>query len=111
MSIARIKKNDTVIVIAGADKGKTGKVLSVSPKKGTALVEGLHLVKKTIRRTEQTPQGGIVEREAPIQISNLMPYDADAKHNPMGTRIFGPVARELRDKGQMKVVSLAPEVV
>ena len=84
MNIARIKKNDTVIVIAGADKGKTGKVLSVSPKKGTALVEGLHLVKKTIRRTEQTPQGGIVEREAPIQISNLMPYDADAKR---GSRI------------------------
>ena len=84
MSIARIKKNDTVIVIAGADKGKTGKVLSVSPKKGTALVEGLHLVKKTVRRTEQTPQGGIVEREAPIQISNLMPYDADAKR---GSRI------------------------
>ena len=79
MSIARIKKNDTVVVIAGADKGKTGKVLSVSPKKGTAIVEGLHLVKKTIRRTEQTPQGGIVERPAPIELSNLMPYDADKK--------------------------------
>jgi len=84
MSIARIKKNDTVIVIAGADKGKTGKVLSVSPKKGTALVEGLHMVKKTIRRTEQTPQGGIVDRESPIQLSNLMPYDADKK---AGSRI------------------------
>ncbi len=84
MSIARIKKNDTVIVIAGADKGKTGKVTAVNPKKGTALVEGLRLVKKTIRRTEQTPQGGIVDREAPIQLSNLMPYDADKK---AGSRI------------------------
>lgn len=84
MSIARIKKNDTVIVIAGADKGKTGKVTSVNPKKGTALVEGLHMVKKTIRRTEQAPQGGIVDRESPIQLSNLMPYDADKK---AGSRI------------------------
>jgi large subunit ribosomal protein L24 len=84
MSIARIKKNDTVVVIAGADKGKTGTVLSVSPKKGTAIVEGLHLVKKTIRRSEQNPQGGIVERPAPIELSNLMPYDAEKK---CGSRI------------------------
>lgn len=77
MSKARIKKNDTVLVIAGADKGKTGKVLSVSPKHGTAIVEGLHLVKKTIRRTEQTPQGGIVDREAPIDLSNLRPVTDD----------------------------------
>lgn len=77
MSKARIKKNDTVLVIAGADKGKTGKVLSVSPKHGTAIVEGLHLVKKTIRRTEQTPQGGIVDREAPIDLSNLKPVVDD----------------------------------
>ncbi|MGN0857303.1 MAG: 50S ribosomal protein L24 [Candidatus Spyradenecus sp.] len=77
MSKARIKKNDTVLVIAGADKGKTGKVLSVSPKHGTAIVEGLHLVKKTIRRTEQTPQGGIVDREAPIDLSNLKPVADD----------------------------------
>ncbi|MEG1480019.1 MAG: 50S ribosomal protein L24 [Kiritimatiellia bacterium] len=84
MSIARIKKNDTVVLIAGADKGKTGKVLSVSPKSGTAKVEGLRMVKKTIRRTEKTPQGGIVEREASIELSNLMPYDADKK---CGSRI------------------------
>lgn len=77
MSKARIKKNDTVLVIAGADKGKTGKVLSVSPKHGTAIVEGLHLVKKTIRRTEQTPQGGIVDRESPIDLSNLKPVTDD----------------------------------
>ena len=51
MSIARIKKNDTVIVITGADKGKTGKVLSVSPSKGTALVEGVRLVKKAASLT------------------------------------------------------------
>ena len=83
MSIARIKKNDTVIAIAGADKGKTGKVLSVNPKAGTAVVEGLRKVKKTVRRTE--PQaGGIIEVEAPIQLSNLMPYDAEKQR---GSRI------------------------
>ena len=83
MSIARIKKNDTVIAIAGADKGKTGKVLSVDPKRGTAIVEGLRKVKKTVRRTEQA-EGAIIEVEAPIQLSNLMPYDADKKR---GSRI------------------------
>ena len=103
MSIARIKKNDTVIVISGADKGKTGKVLSVSPKKGTAVVEGLHLVKKTVRRTEQTPQGGIVDKEAPIQLSNLMPYDAEKKR---GSRIRRPqngeqMVRTLKTSGKV----------
>ena len=83
MSVARIKKNDTVIAIAGADKGKTGKVVSVNPKQGTAIVEGLRKVKKTVRRTEQN-EGGIIEVEAPIQLSNLMPYDADKQ---CGSRI------------------------
>ncbi len=92
MSIARIKKNDTVIAIAGADKGKTGKVLSVNPKAGTAVVEGLHIVKKTVRRTEQQP-GSIVEIEKPIQLSNLMPYDADKKR---GSRIARTVNGETK---------------
>lgn len=102
MSIARIKKNDTVVVIAGADKGKTGKVLSVSPKKGVALVEGLNLVKKAIKRSEQTPQGGIVDREAPIQLSNLMPYDADKKRGSRISRIKNgeQVVRTLKTSGK-----------
>ncbi len=87
MSIARIKKDDTVYVIAGADKGKTGKVLRVMPTKGTALVEGINIVKKTIRRSQTTPEGGIVEREAPINLSNLMPYDADKKAGSRISRI------------------------
>ena len=102
MSIARIKKNDTVVVISGADKGKTGKVLSVSTKQGTALVEGLHMVKKSIRRTEQTPQGGIVEREAPIQLSKLMPYDAEAKRGSRISRTTSgePKVRTLKTSGK-----------
>ena len=78
MALARIKKNDTVIVVSGNDAGKTGTVMSVNPKKGTAIVGGLNKHKKAMRRTEKTP-GGIVEREFPIRLSKLMPYDAEAK--------------------------------
>lgn len=67
-----IKKNDTVRVIAGKDKGKTGKVLRVIPKKGRAVVEKLNIVKRHLRPSEQARQGGILEREAPIEMSNLM---------------------------------------
>ena len=79
MSIARIKKDDTVIAIAGDDAGKTGKVLRVLPKKNMAVVQGLNVTKKAIRRSETAPNGGFVEREAPIHLSNLMPYDPEAK--------------------------------
>ncbi|MDR3557016.1 MAG: 50S ribosomal protein L24 [Syntrophobacteraceae bacterium] len=67
-----IKKNDTVKVIAGKDKGKTGKVLRVIPKKGRAIVEKLNLVKRHLRPSEQARQGGILEKESPIEMSNLM---------------------------------------
>ena len=78
MALARIRKNDTVIVTSGNDAGKTGTVLSVNAKKGTAIVGGVNVHKKAVRRTEKTP-GGIVEREFPIRLSKLMPYDAEAK--------------------------------
>lgn len=79
MSVARIKKNDTVIAIAGESSGKTGKVLHVLPSKGKAVVQGLNMVKKAVKRSQTAPNGGFVEREAPIDLSNLMPYDPDAK--------------------------------
>lgn len=71
MSKAKIKKGDNVLVIAGDDKGKTGKVLQVIPESGRVLVEGVNLVKKHMQKSEDNPQGGIVEREAPLAISNL----------------------------------------
>ena len=79
MSLQRIKTKDTVIVIAGDETGKTGTVKKIDLKKGRAIVEGLNLVKKTVRRSEQYPEGAILEREAPIALSNLMPYDAKSK--------------------------------
>jgi len=69
--IARIKKGDTVRVIAGDDKGRSGKVLQVVSGGNRAVVEGLNFVKKHMRKTQDNPQGGIFEKEAPIHISNL----------------------------------------
>ena len=83
MAIARIKKNDTVICTSGNDAGKTGTVTKVDPKKGTAIVAGLNVHKKAMRRTEKTP-GGLIDKELPLKLSKLMPYDADKK---AGTRV------------------------
>lgn len=70
--MAKIRKNDTVKVIGGRDRGKTGKVLTVFPKTNRALVEGINFVKKHARKTQQDQQGGIVSKESPIHISNLL---------------------------------------
>jgi len=70
-----IKKNDIVVVIAGRDKGKKGKVLKVLPKENRAIVEKVNFVKEFVRPNPQRNiQGGIMEKEAPIHISNLMIY-------------------------------------
>ena len=71
MSKAKIKKGDTITVIAGDDKGKSGKVLQVAPESGRILVEGVNFVKKHMQKSEDNPQGGIVEREAFMAISNV----------------------------------------
>ena len=68
----RIKKNDVVQVIAGKDKGKTGKVMRLVPKKDRAIVEKVNMVKRHMKPSQQVRQGGILEKEAPIAISNLM---------------------------------------
>lgn len=67
-----IKKNDTVMVIAGKEKGKSGKVMRIIPKKDRAIVEKLNMVKRHMRPGPQSRQGGILEREGSIHISNLM---------------------------------------
>ncbi len=70
-----IKKGDTVCVIAGDNKGQQGKVLKVEVSKQRAIVEGVNLVKKATKPNAKNPQGGIVEQEAPIHISNLQLLD------------------------------------
>jgi large subunit ribosomal protein L24 len=66
-----IKKNDTVKVLAGKDKGKSGKVLKVLPAGNRAIVQGVNFTKKHQRQRRQGEQGGIIQREAPIDLSNL----------------------------------------
>jgi len=77
-----VKKGDTVYVISGKEKGKTGKVLKVLRSKNTALVEKLNIVKRHQRPTQANPSGGIVEKEAPIHVSNLMLFDRQRKNLP-----------------------------
>jgi large subunit ribosomal protein L24 len=68
----KIKKNDLVVVIAGKDKGKKGKVLAVARSQSRALVEAVNLIKRHQRRRSQDSPGGIIQKEAPLHISNLM---------------------------------------
>jgi large subunit ribosomal protein L24 len=67
-----IRKNDTVLVISGDEKGKRGRVLSVDPKRQKITVEGINIIKRHMRPSPRYRQGGIIEREAPIHRSNLM---------------------------------------
>ena len=73
-----IRKNDVVEVIAGDHRGARGKVLRVDPKKRMVVVEGVNLVFRHVRRTQRNPQGGRIQKEAPIHISNVLPYDTAA---------------------------------
>ena len=72
MATSKIKKDDLVQVITGKDKGKSGKVLSVDTKNNKVLVEGVNMVYKHSKPSMTNQQGGIIEREAPIDISNVM---------------------------------------
>jgi len=96
----KIRKNDTVIVISGKDRGKTGKVLRIIPDKNKAVVEKLNFCKEFIRRDQsKNIQGGIMEKEAPIQISNLMLYCSECE---TGTRVK---MKELEDGTKIRVCS------
>ena len=72
---ARIRKDDMVVVISGDHKGARGKVLRIIPEKQRVLVEGVNMVYRHVRKTQRTPQGGRIQREAPIHLSNVMPLD------------------------------------
>ena len=84
----KLRTDDEVIVISGKDKGKTGKIIRVEPRKQFGREDGTYIA---------------FDENAAVLI--------DPQNNPRGTRIFGPVARELRERNFMKIVSLAPEVL
>ncbi|MFQ6608433.1 MAG: 50S ribosomal protein L24 [Fidelibacterota bacterium] len=89
-----IKKGDTVMVLSGAYRGKTGKVLHVIPKRKRAIVESVNFVKRHSRPSQQNPQGGIIEKEASIHISNLAVVSA-GKPTRIGHR-FLDTGRKIR---------------
>ena len=68
---AHVKKGDEVVVLAGREKGKQGRIIAVFPKKSRVIVEGLQIIKRHTRKSQQHPQGAIVEREGTIHISNV----------------------------------------
>jgi large subunit ribosomal protein L24 len=72
MKSFHVKKNDEVVVISGADKGKRGRIISVLPKKDRVIVEGVAMMKRHTRKSQQHPQGAIVEREGSVHVSNVM---------------------------------------
>ncbi|MEA1973860.1 MAG: 50S ribosomal protein L24 [Candidatus Cloacimonadota bacterium] len=74
----KIKKGDLVVIITGEYKGVKGKVLKTYPKKQKVIVEKVNFMKKHTRPTQQNQQGGIIEREAPIDVSNVMIFDEKA---------------------------------
>ena len=82
-----IKKGDTVMVIAGDSKGQQGRVLMVDIEKEKAVVEGVNMVSKHSRPTNKTPKGGIIEKEAPIHVSNLKLIDSSGKPTRIGRKI------------------------
>lgn len=75
-----VRKGDLVQVIAGNQKGSEGKIVQLITKKSQVIVEGVRLIKKHVRRSQQDPNGGIIEREGPIQVSNVKLVARSAQH-------------------------------
>ncbi len=103
--MSRIVTGDEVLVISGNDRGKTGKVLAVFPDRQRVIVEGVNFIKRHTRPSQKNPQGGVVEREAPIHVSNVMPYDSGARR---GTRVR---TRELSDGKRVRESVATGEVL
>ncbi len=91
-----IKQGDTVLVTTGADKGRTGRVLKILPDKQRVVVEGIARVWKHVRPSQRHPQGGRIQKDAPIHISNVQPVDPSTSK---GTR----VKFETRDGKKVRV--------
>jgi len=101
----RIKKEDTVQVMTGKDKGKTGKVIKVFPTKDQLIVENVNLVKKAVKKSEQYPQGGFVEIEKPLHVSNVMLLDPKTnKPTRFGVKI-------LKDGKKVRISKKSGEVI
>jgi len=105
MAIAHVRKGDTVIVVAGKERGKKGKVLRVIPEKGRVVVERINMIKKHQRPTQKIRQGGIIEREGSIHLSNVMLVD------PTSDRPTRIGMRALADGKKVRVARKSGEIM
>lgn len=96
MKKLKIKKNDTVKVLTGEDKGQQGRVLRVLVEEQRAIVEGINLVSKHSKPTSANPQGGIIKREASIHVSNLMLVDAKGNATRVGKQVDEKTGKMVR---------------
>jgi large subunit ribosomal protein L24 len=105
----KIRKNDNVIVIAGNARGKSGKVLKVYPGTRRIIVEGVNIMKRHTRPNQRNPQGGIVQREAPIHMSNVMLLDPKSNQP---TRVGTKVVKDesIGKKRRMRVAKATGEM-
>ena len=102
----RIRKGDVVQIIAGDDKGKTGRVLSVSREAGRIVVEKVNMVRRHTKPRRQGQQGGILEKEAPIHLSNVLLYDDKAGRGArVGVRTLADGTRERISKASGEVIA------
>lgn len=105
---AHVRKGDTVMVTSGDDKGRVGEILRVDPKNSRVVVKGINLQTKHLKKTQQAPQGGVIQREAPIHISKVSPV-VDGKPVRVGFRSQpdGSKARVARHGGKdLKVLNV-----
>jgi large subunit ribosomal protein L24 len=100
--MTRLKKGDPIIVIAGADRGKTGRIIEMNRKKDQALVESVNMKFKHVRRSQEMPQGGRTQREYPVNVSNLAYHDAESgKGVRLGSSVVdGKKVRVMRPSGK-----------
>ena len=104
MAISHVRKGDTVVVVAGKERGKRGKVLRVIPEKSRVVVERINMIKKHQRPTQKLRQGGIIEREGAIHLSNVMLVDpTSGKPTRIGMRALadGKKVRVARKSGEI----------
>ena len=104
----KIRKGDIVMVIAGDDKGKTGRVLAVDSEKQRVVVEKVKFVKRHTKARRQGAQGGIIEKEAPLHLSNVQLYDAKAgRGTRVGVRVLPDGRRERVSRASGETLSKA----
>lgn len=105
----KIHKNDTVMVIAGNARGKTGKVLKVYPERERIIIEGVNIIKRHTRPSQKNPQGGIVQREGTIHVSNVMLMDPKTNEpTRVGTKVT--VDETTGKKRRMRVAKATGEM-